>query len=94
MQVFKLQSIIGQYSFQVFHNLYCNAAWTTLKINILQSKNSKRRFAKFVRRKNLLNRRFVKFFRRFILSEARNAVYIRFFEGKGETNRRLTVSVC
>lgn len=72
MQVFKLQSIIGQYSFQVFHNLYCNAAWATLKINILQSTNPKRRSAKFVRRKN-------SFDRRFILSEARNAVCIRFF---------------
>lgn len=39
MQVFKLQSIIGQYSFQVFHNRYCHAAWVILKINILQSTN-------------------------------------------------------
>lgn len=65
MQVFKLQSIIGQYSFQVFHNLYCNAAWATLKINILQSTNPKHHFAKFVRRKNSFNRRFVNFFSAF-----------------------------
>ena len=31
MQVFKLQSIIGQYSFQVFHNRYCHAAWVIWK---------------------------------------------------------------
>lgn len=72
MQVFKLQSIIGQYSFQVFHNLYCHAAWVILKINILQSTNSKRRSAKFVRRKNSFNRRF-------IFRKLRNAVCIRFF---------------
>ena len=95
MQVFKLQSIIGQYSFQVFHNLYCNAAWATLKINILQSTNPKHHFAKFVRRKNSFNRRFVNFFSAFhFVGSKECCLHTVFFEGEGETNRRFAVSVC
>lgn len=95
MQVFKLQSIIGQYSFQVFHNLYCNAAWATLKINILQSTNPKHHFAKFVRRKNSFNRHFVNFFFGISFRRKQGMLFTYgFFEGKGETNRRFAVSVC